>query len=213
MFDFFIIYDIIYVERYFCKKGAYTVKRILALLLAFVLLFSVCACDTGEPDYSDGDGNSELISLENKKVSRDDIEFNVVSIEEERDNNLIKRYKSVYAKEDFTVKIEKVKAANGAYVTDEDTVPQYPEKTVLPQYDLAALKAVMLELYAAKAKDALPQDAFVSEPKFAVKSFTGKLVVMYNVYFEPTVDEMGVTCYKSAKRVKLTGNLYTYEVE
>ena len=188
-------------------------KRILALLLALLLLFSVCACDTGEPDYSDGDGNSELISLENKKVSRDDIEFNVVSIEEERDNNLIKRYKSVYVKEDFALKIEKVKVPNGAYVTDEDAVPQYPEKTILPQYDLAALKAVMLELYEEKEKGPLPQDAFVSEPKFAVKSFTGKLVVTYNLYFEPSVDEMGITCYKSAKRVKLSGALYTYEVE
>ncbi len=188
-------------------------KKLLALLLALMLIFCVCACDTGEADYSDGDGNSELISLENKKVSRDDIEFNVVSIEEERDKNLIKRYKSVYVKEDFTIKIEKVKATNGAYVAEEDATPQYPEKTVLPQYDLVALKAVMLELYAEKAKTALAEDAFVSEPKFTVKSFTGKLVVTYNVYFEPAVDEMGVTCYKSQKRIRLTGDLYTYEVE
>ncbi len=188
-------------------------KRFLALLLAFVLVFCVCACDTGEADYSDGDGNHELISLENKKVSRDDIEFNVVSIEEERDKNLIKRYKSVYVKEDFTVKIEKVKVGGGAYIPAEEAEPQYPEKTVLPQYDLATLKAVMLELYAEKTKEELPVDAYVSEPKFTVKSFTGKLLVTYNVYFEPTTDSMGVTCYKSQKRVRLTGDLYTYEVE
>ncbi len=190
-------------------------KKFASLLLAVMLLLCVCACDTHEADYSDGDGNSELISLENKKVSRDDIEFNVVSIDEERDKNLIKRYKSIYAKEDFSIKFEKVKVSGGkAYVAAEDTAPVYPEKTALPEYDTAALKAVMLELYSQKAKAPLDETAaFVSEPKFTIKSFTGKLVVTYNIYFEPTVDELGVECYKSMKRVRLTGDLYTYEVE
>lgn len=188
----------------------------IALLLSVLILFCscLCACSVDDNDYSDGDGNSELISMENKKISNDDIEFKVVSIDEEKEQNKVKTYKSVYEAADFSVKLEKVKTSGNIYVTDDKLSPKYPEKTLLPEYDIEALKSIMAEAYFAKTNTILDETImFVSQPEFSVKSFTGKLVVTYYIYFEPLVDEFGVTCYKSAKRLRLTGDLYTYSVQ
>ena len=189
-------------------------KTALLLALLLTVCFCLCACNNEEPDYSDGDGNSELISMENKKVSDDDIEFNVVSVADDKNHSLVKTYKTDYTAEDFSVKFEKVKGSNYAYVSEEDNIPKYPEIILLPEYDLASLKAIMLEAYAAKYGEPLDETtAFVSQPTFATRNFTGKLVVTYVIYTEPTFDKAGIPCYSTTKRVSLTGDLYTFIVE
>lgn len=190
-------------------------KKLLSLLCVILAFsFLLCACDNmAELDYSDGDGNNELITMENKKVSGDDIGLTIVSVEDE-DRNMVKVFKKDYTADDFSFDFKKVKVSDYAYVTEEDKVAQYPEKITLPQYDLEALRSIMLTAYAEKY-GALPENGsvFVSEPKFTTRNFTGRLVVTYTVYLGPATDSLGIGCYSEARRVILTGDLYTYEVE
>ncbi len=190
-------------------------KKLLSLLCVILAVcFLMCACDNEALfDYSDGDGNNELITMENQKVSGDDIGITVVS-QNEKDRNKVKVFKKDFTAEDFEVEFKKVKVSDFAYVTEEDRVPQYPEKITLPEYDLAAFKQIMLDAYALKY-GALADNGsvFVSEPRFATRNFTGRLVVTYTVYMSPATDSLGIGCYKEARRVVLTADLYTYEVE
>lgn len=190
-------------------------KKILALVLTLLLVSScLCACDRNDEAYSEGDADSKLITMESKKISRDDIEFKVVATEDDDDQSRVKTFKTDFVAEDFSVKFEKVKVQGGIYVPETELLPQYPEKVVLPEYDLAVLKDIMLSAYAAKYETLIDETvSFVSEPAFTTRSFTGKLVVTYTVYSEPTIDGMGVTCYGSAKRIRMVTDLYTFAVE
>ncbi len=186
-----------------------------ALLLVLLLLVScLCACTAQPEDYSDGDGNSELISMENKKVSTDDIEFNVVSADSLSTPSVIKTYRTEFTSDDFSAKFQKVKGSGEFYVAEEDLAPVYPEKTLLPEYNLDVLFGILNEKYLAKYETSLSPDVdFVSQPKFSTRSFTGKLVVTYVIYSNPTVDELGVACYESSRRVTLTCDLYDFKIE
>ena len=190
-------------------------KKLLSLMcLMLVVCFIMCACDNEALlDYSDGDGDNKLIIMENQKVSGDEIGITVVSVDE-KEKNKVKVFKKEFAAEDFSVDFKKVKVSNFAYVIEEDKAPQYPEKITLPQYDLAAFKEIMLNAYSEKY-GTLPENGsvFVSEPRFTTKNFTGRLVVTYTVYMSPATDEFGVGCYKEARRVVMTADLYTYEIE
>lgn len=190
-------------------------KKILAFVLTLLLVSScLCACDRNDEAYSEGDADSKLITMESKKVSRDDIEFKVVATDESNDQSRVKIFKTDFVPEDFSVKFEKVKVQDGIYVPESELSPQYPEKVTLPEYDLAVLKDIMLSAYAAKYETPIDETvSFVSEPIFTTRSFTGKLVVTYTVYSEPTTDSMGVTCYGSAKRIRMVTDLYTFAVE
>lgn len=188
----------------------------IALLLCAAVLFSLClcACRNEPEDYSEGDGNSEFISMENKKVSTDDIEFNVVSADSLSEPSVIKTYKTEFLPEDFTVKFQKVKVSDCVYVAEEDRLPVYPEKTVLPEYDTAALYQILAAKYFEKYGEAIDgADVFVTAPKFSTRNFTGKLLITYLIYSSPDTDELGVACYKAAKRVTLTCDLYDFKVE
>ncbi len=191
-------------------------KKICLMLCAVLAVCSfMCACENDiQYDYSDGDATGELISMENKKVSDDEIGITVVTLEDEDAHNKVKVYKSNFVYEDFSFKYEKVRVSDFAYVTDADALPQYPEKVVLPEYDLATLRTIMLTAYAEKFGE-LKEDGsvYISQPKFTTKNFTGRLVVTYTIYLHPATDEFGVGCYKEAKRVVMTSDLYTYEVE
>ena len=188
-------------------------KRALVLMLSLFVL-CLCACTAQPEDYSDGDGNSELISMENKKVSTDDIEFNVVSADSLSQPSVIKTYKTEFTADDFSVKFQKVKGSEFFYVTEEDLTPLYPEKTLLPEYDLAVLYSILEQKYFEKYGMALDTPTeFVSQPRFSTRSFTGKLVITYTIYSTPTTDELDVSCYDSAKRVTLTCDLYDYKIE
>lgn len=190
-------------------------KKLLSLLcLILAVCFLMCACDNEALlDYSDGDGNNELITMENQKVSGDEIGITVVSVDN-KDKNKVKVFKKDFTTEDFSVEFKKVKVSDFAYVTEEDRTAQYPEKITLPQYDLAAFKEIMLNAYSEKF-GALPENGsvFISEPRFTTKNFTGRLVVTYTVYMSPATDNLGVGCYKEARRVVMTADLYTYEIE
>ncbi len=191
-------------------------KKILALVLTLLLVTScLCACDRNDEAYSEGDADSKLITMESKKVSRDDIEFSVVATDDSDDQSRVKTFKTDFVAEDFSVKFEKVKVqGGGVYVPEVELLPQYPEKVALPEYDLAVLKDIMLSAYAAKYGTLIDEAvSFVSEPAFTTRSFTGKLVVTYTVYSEPTIDGMGVICYGSAKRIRMVTDLYTFVVE
>lgn len=190
-------------------------KKILALVLTLLLVSScLCACDRNDEAYSEGDADSKLITMESKKVSRDDIEFKVVATDDGDDQSRVKIFKTDFVSEDFSVKFEKVKVQGGIYVPESELSPQYPEKVALPEYDLAVLKDIMLSAYAAKYETPIDETvSFVSEPIFTTRSFTGKLVVTYTVYSEPMIDGMGVTCYGSARRIRMVTDLYTFAVE
>lgn len=190
-------------------------KKILALVLTLLLVSScLCACDRNDEAYSEGDADSKLITMESKKVSRDDIEFKVVATDDGDDQSRVKIFKTDFVSEDFSVKFEKVKVQGGIYVPESELSPQYPEKVALPEYDLTVLKDIMLSAYAAKYETPIDETvSFVSEPIFTTRSFTGKLVVTYTVYSEPMIDGMGVTCYGSARRIRMVTDLYTFAVE
>ena len=190
-------------------------KFCLMLCVILAVCSFMCACESGlQYDYSDGDATGELISMENKKVSDDEIGITVVTLEDKENLNKVKVYKSDFVYDDFSFKYEKVRFSDYAYVADEDMMPQYPEKIVLPEYDLAALRTIMLTAYAEKYGE-LKEDGsiFISQPKFTTKNFTGRLVVSYAVYSHPATDEFGVGCYSDAKKIVMTCDLYTYEVE
>ncbi|MBR3594300.1 MAG: hypothetical protein IKL44_06480 [Clostridia bacterium] len=186
-------------------------KKLLVLLCAILVVLSLCACnDSAEFDYSD-EANNELISMESQKISGDDIGISVVSPAQE-DTNKVKVYKLEYIADDFSFEIKDKKVSSFAYLTDEEKVPSYPQKTTLPQYDLEAMREIAVAAYTEKYGE-LPEGAVVTEPKFTTKNFTGKLVVNYTVYSEPAVDEMQVNCFKKAVKITMTGDLYTWEVQ
>ena len=188
--------------------------RKLSLLLVLVIAVSLCfcACNDTPPDYSDGDGNEELLSMENKKISSDNIEFSVVTVDDERQQSMVKTYKTEFLAEDFEAEYKKLKISGNAYVEESEKIASYPQKIMLPEYDLAALKSIMLSFYSEKYGPLDESTSFVCEPQFSAKTFTGKLVATYKIYLDKTLDEEGAECYKAAKQVTLTCDLYTYEV-
>lgn len=188
-------------------------KKIIQLIcFALAFCFLLCACDNAAADYSDADGNSELITMENKKISGDDIGVSVISVES-KDKNKIKVFKTEFVDSDFSFEFKKLKVSGFAYVSEDEKTPQYPEKISLPEYDLTVFKEIMLTAYEQKF-GALPEEGtfFVSEPQFSTRNFTGRLVVTYIVYTDPTADGLGISCYGEARRVTMTADLYTYEV-
>lgn len=185
----------------------------LHILLALIVVFSmfVCACKESPSSYNDGTGNSEMLSMENKKISTDDIEFSVVT-DDEDERNTVKTYKTEFLYEDFEVKFDDIKANDYIYVTEADEAPVYPKKTLLPEYDLDALKAIMLEYYVGEYGALDEKASFVCQPVFSTKNFTGKLIVTYKVYTDPTIDEFANKCFATGKEITLTCELYDYKI-
>ncbi len=186
-------------------------KKLSLLLCVLITVMCLCACNnTAEFDYSDED-NGELISMENRKISGDDIGLTVVSPEEDEQNK-VKVYKTEFTAADFSAEIKEKKVSDFAYLTEEEKTPRYPEKVSLPQYDLAALKDIATAKYIDK-KGNLPEGFLLSAPQFSTKNFTGKLVITYTAYSGPAVDNTEVACFSRAERITLICDLYTYEVE
>ena len=184
-------------------------KKLALLLCVLMAVMCLCACNTtAEFDYSDED-NGELISMENHKISGDEIGLSVVSNEEQ---NKVKVYKTEFTADDFSAEIKDKKVSSFVYLTDEEKSPRYPAKVNLPQYDMQELKDIAVAKYIDKS-GSLPASVAITAPQFSVKSFTGKLVITYTFYSSPALDEYSVKCFTKAERVTLTGDLYTYEVE
>lgn len=189
-------------------------KRVTLLCLILAVCFMFCACESGlQYDYSDGDDTGELITAENEKVSDDKIGITVVT-PNNKDENKIKVHKTEFLFEDFSFKYEKARFNNFAYVSETDTTPQYPEKIALPQYNLEALREIMLKAYTERYGE-IKEDGsvYIAQPRFTTRNFTGKLVVTYTIYLQPSTDERGIGCYKDAKRIVMTCDLYTYVTE
>ena len=187
------------------------ISLLLVLIISVCLCF--CACNDSPPDYSDGDGNEELLSMENKKISSDNIEFSVVTVDDERAQSMVKTYKTEFAYEDFKAEYKKLKGSEKYYVEEADNAPSYPQKVLLPEYDIAVLDAIARQFYEEKYGVLEEGGFFICKPQFSAKTFTGKLTVTYKFYLEKTTDEEGAECYASAKQLTLTCDLYTYEVD
>ena len=187
-------------------------KICLLLVLIMSVCLCFCACNDTPPDYSDGDGNQELISMENKKISSDNIEFSVVTVDDEREQSMVKTYKTEFALEDFKAEYKKLKVSTVVYVSENDLIVSYPQKVLLPEYDIAVLDSIACQLFEEKYGALEEGSFFICKPQFSAKTFTGKLNITYKFYLEKSVDETGVECYASAKQITLTCDLYTYEV-
>ncbi len=185
-------------------------KKLSLLLCIIITVMCLCACErTAEFDYSDED-NGELISMENRKISGDEIGLTIVAPEET--HNKVKVYKTEFTAEDFTSEIKDKKLSAPISIPEEEKAARYPEKVSLPQYDLAAFRDIATAKYIDK-KGNLPEGFTLSAPQFSTKSFTGKLIISYTAYSSPSEDENGVKVYAHADRITLSGDLYTYEVE
>ena len=183
------------------------------ILLAFILAFSMllCACKESPTTFNDGTGNNEMLSMENKKISTDNIDFSIIS-EEEQKPNMIKTYKTEFTAEDFSVKWSNIKTSDYIYVSAEDEMPTYPKRTELPTYDTAVLEDIVVSLYEGEYGAFDRATGFITAPTFQAKNFTGKLVISYKVYTSPMVDSMGNKCFAEGKNVVLTCDLYEYKI-
>ncbi len=186
-------------------------RKFMLTLCVIMSVLCLCACnDTAELDYGDGN-NGELISYESHKVSGDEIGLSVVDLEQQPENK-VKVYKTEFTADELTIEIKEKKISTFVYIPEEENTPRYPEKVKLPEYSGEMFKAIVINAFIEKY-GVLPERSVITEPEFSVKSFSGKLIVNYNIYCTPTADAEGKECFCSAYRVTLTGDLYTYEVE